>query len=80
MQSELTPVQPIQPNINNGLEDIIFSEFKDYELLIKLGFSSDEFFKLSFTKAEINFVAYIKDARNTAEDIEEAEAEGDQDE
>lgn len=55
------------------MENIIFNEFEDFELLTKLGFTQEEFVRLSFTKSEINFVSYMRSARNTAEEIQEGE-------
>tara|TARA_E500000331_G_scaffold298673_1_gene298639 strand:+ start:135 stop:311 length:177 start_codon:yes stop_codon:yes gene_type:complete len=55
------------------LEENIFNEFEDFELLTKLGFTQEEFVRLSFTESEINFVSYIKNARNTSEEIQEGE-------
>ena len=55
------------------MENIIFNEFEDFELLTKLGFTKDEFVRLSFTESEINFVSYIRNARDTAEEIQEGE-------
>ncbi len=55
------------------MENIIFNEFEDFELLTKLGFTQEEFVRLSFTESEINFVSYIRSARNTAEEIQEGE-------
>ncbi len=56
-----------------NLEENIFNEFEDFELLTKLGFTQEEFVRLSFTESEINFVSYIKNARNTSEEIQEGE-------
>ena len=55
------------------MEVNIFNEFEDFELLTRLGFTRDEFVRLSFTESEINFVSYIRNARNTAEEIQEGE-------
>ena len=55
------------------MENVIFNEFEDFELLTKLGFTQEEFVRLSFTESEINFVSYIRSARNTAEEIQEGE-------
>ena len=55
------------------MEVNIFNEFEDFELLTTLGFTRDEFVRLSFTESEINFVSYIRNARNTAEEIQEGE-------
>ena len=55
------------------LEVNIFNEFEDFELLTRLGFNRDEFVRLSFTESEINFVSYIRNARDTAEEIHEGE-------
>ena len=55
------------------MEVNIFNEFEDFELLTRLGFTRDEFARLSFTESEINFVSYIRNARNTAEEIQEGE-------
>ena len=55
------------------MEVNIFNEFEDFELLTRLGFTRDEFVRLSFTESEINFVSYIRNARDTAEEIQEGE-------